>query len=335
MKYIGLCAILLLMLTGCHRNGTWMDAQIDPALRDKMNELNGQVLKDISGRNVNDLRNISSDSLWSSNGTNIEDQILHTQTLPDPNTFKVKNQFYLKFYGADANRNSTMHRTKGSEHDYLLTFQPINKETLVTLGYFNQSPESFALTTSYGKYGDNWKLNIMQIGLLKVMNRDAIDWYHSAQKDFDSGYLVDAGNDLLLCEQLLKPAGGLLHYEKEKEINDLDQKLTSAITQRYPFPLTDSLVATKPSIFKISLYRTSDGYYPFILYKTKYALTDSVALSRECDAVCAHLGDLFYGLDKGKKYLFFRAYSKLDPSKMDEGYKDFRRNGKFPATSVE
>jgi hypothetical protein len=323
-----LAAGCLILLCACHKNGTWMDGQIDPALRKTLNDLNNQVIKDISTRDVRDLQRISSDSLWIANGPAIIDQLLHTKTLPDPATFKLKNQFYLRFSGSSGNQSSTMHRTKGSEHDYRLSFQPINSETLVTLGYFNESPESFALTTAFGKFGNTWKLNILQIGVLKIMNRDAIDWYHRAQQDFDSGFLVDAGNDLLVCEQLLKPAGDLLHYQKEKDINDLDQRLTSAITTRYPFPLTDSLVSTKPSIFKITLYRTQEGYYPFVLYHTKLNLSDTIALSKECDAVTAHLGQLFNGLDQGKRYLFFRAYGKMSGKTADESYKDFQRSGK-------
>ena len=92
----------------------------------------------------------------------------------------------------------------------------MTEETTVSLGYFAGASESFALTTSFGKYGGDWKLNILEIGLLKIMNGDAVDWYHRAQRDYDSGYLADAANDLLIGEQLLRPAGDLLHYEKGK-----------------------------------------------------------------------------------------------------------------------
>src|ERR1700744_2860476 len=151
----------------------------------------------------------------------------------------------------------------------------------------------------------------MGIGLLKIMNGDAVDWYHRAKSDFDSGYLADASNDILIMDQLMRPAGDLLHYEKEKEMTDFDERLSAAIGKRYPFPMTDSLVRTKPSIFRIALYRAPEAYFPFVLYRTTLPLTDTLALSRECDAVSARLGDLFKGLPNGKRFIYFRAYNKL------------------------
>jgi hypothetical protein len=323
------CSVWLFALCGCRHSGTWVDGQIDPAIRASIRELDAQVIRYISTKDTAKLKAMFSDSLWDRVGPNFASQVEKNEVTFDTAAFKEKNQFYIVYTGSRA--HTTVHRGKGNEHDYILTFQPMTEETAVTLGYFNASPESFALTTSFGKYGNTWKLNILEIGLLKIMNGDAVDWYHRAKRDYDSGYLADAANDLLIGEQLLRPAGDLLHYEKEKEISDLDQHLSASITQRYPFPMTDSLVQTKPSIFRISVYRAADGYYPFVLYRTKLPFSDTLALAKECDAVYAHLNQLFRGLDEGKRYLYFRAYSQIpgDTTKA-MAYKEFRREGKPP-----
>ena len=99
-------------------------------------------------------------------------------------------------------------------------------------------------------------------------------------------------------------------------MTDIDQRLSAGITRAYPFPMTDSLVRTKPSIFRISIYRTQ---LPF---------SDTLALARECDAVSAHLGEIFKGLPDGKRYIYFRAYSKIPgDTTQAEGYKEFKRSG--------
>jgi hypothetical protein len=326
MKYRWLAAGCILLLCSCHSNVSQVDSQIDGRIRTQMYALNQEVLQGLGTKNPARIAKICSDSLWARDGKAISEQILNNKRPPEPARFKIRNQFYLHYSGGKD--KAVVRRSKGNEHDYILTLQPLNAETAVTMGYFNDTPESFALTTAYGKYGDTWKLNILQLGLLKIMNGDAIDWYNKAQHDYERGCLADAGNDLLLCEQLMKPAGDFIHYEKEKEINDLDQKLTTAITQRYPFPLTDSLVKTRPSIFRISLYRTSDGYYPFVLYNTKLSLSDSSGLEKECNAVCARLGDLFKGLDEGKRFLFFRAYGQIPGDTSGSAFKEFRKAGK-------
>lgn len=315
-------------LSGCHSSGTWMDAQIDGSIREKINELNATVISGISSGDTAALKAMFSDTLWKRMGATFAAQVRENKVSFKPASFKVRNQYYMVFKGNSTSPSTNVRRTKGNEHDYTLTFQPTTEETALTVGYFVDTPECFALTTAFGKYGNTWKLNILEIGLLKVMNRDAIDWYQKAQRDFDKGYLADASNDLLICENLLRPAGDLLHYVKEKDISDLDQRLTAAITQRYPFPMTDSLVKTKPSIFRISLYRAPEGYYPLIQYRTRLPMSDTVALSRECDAIHARLGQLFAGLDQGKRYLFFRAYTAIPGDTTHAlAYKDFRRPG--------
>lgn len=324
-----LCCFVGLFLSGGCRfgaGGTWVDSQIDPKIRETMRDLNTKVIQYISDKDTAKLKTLLSDSLWNRVGPSFAAQVEKNEVAFDPSKYKDKNQFYIVYTGSRS--HADVHRGKGNEHDYVLTFQPMTEETTVSIGYFTGTPESFALTTSFGKYGSDWKLNIMEIGLLKIMNGDAIDWYHRAQRDYDSGYLADAANDLLIGEQLLRPAGDLLHYEREKELTDIDQRLSAGITRAYPFPMTDSLVRTKPSIFRISIYRTPEAYYPFVLYRTQLPFSDTLALARECDAVNVHLGEIFKGLPDGKRYIYFRAYSKIPgDTTQAEGYKEFKRSG--------
>lgn len=315
----------LLLMAGCRQSGTWVDNQIDPSVRSTLRSLNTNVISYITAKDTAQLKDMFSDSLLAHVGPTFVSQVEKNQVLFDLSKYRSKNEFYIVYTGAKSSSHN-VHRGKGNEHDYLLNFQPMTEETLVSLGFFQGTPESFALTTSYGKYGGNWKLNIMEIGLLKVMNGDAVDWYHRAKRDFDSGYLADAANDLVIMEQLMKPAGELLHYEKENEMNELDQRLTAAIAQRYPFPMTDSLVKTKPSIFRIALYRAPEAYYPFVLYRTTLPLTDTMALSRECDAINARLGQMFKGLPEGKRFIYYRVYTKV-PGDTTDAYKEFHRSG--------
>lgn len=314
-------------MTGCRQGGTWVDNQIDPSVRSTLRSLNTNVISYITAKDTARLKDMFSDTLLAHVGPTFVDQVEKNQVLFDLSKYRQKNEFYIVYTGSKPGEDGhNVHRGKGNEHDYLLNFKPMTEETMVSLGYFQATPESFALTTSYGKYGGNWKLNIMEIGLLKVMNGDAIDWYHRAGRDFDSGYLADAANDLVIMEQLMRPAGELLHYEKENDMNTLDQRLTAAISKRYPFPMKDSLVSSKPSIFRIALYRAPEAYYPFVLYRTTLPLTDTVALSRECDAIHARLGQMFKGLPDGKRYIYYRAYNKL-PGDSTEAYKEFHRSG--------
>ena len=60
------------------------------------------------------------------------------------------------------------------DHDYAIHFHPAGKEAFVTVGYFEDSAETIALTTIYAKVGDQWKLDLIQVGLFEILGKRRI-----------------------------------------------------------------------------------------------------------------------------------------------------------------
>ena len=241
------------------------------------------------------------------------------------NEFKILNEFYQK--NTKKNTLTRVWTSLSGDHDYTIGFKALNKESFVTVGYFENDLNQVCLTLIYGKYGRKWKINIISIGTLRIMNKDAFDWYEIAKSDYEKGYLIDAANDLSLANQLLKPANEYWNYQNAKEITKYRDIVKAKIYGQFTFPLTVEYVKTKPQIFQIYPQEINEGYFPMILYTTKNSMSDTIKLSKECDELHKKIGDLFKGIDKNNKMIFYRAYRSIPNDTTEvENYGFIRRN---------
>ncbi|WP_460678514.1 hypothetical protein [Mucilaginibacter koreensis] len=226
----------------------------------------------------------------------------------DAAKFQLKNQFYIQHAKPGA---STVLKTSQGKRQYTFSFPAANETQFVAVGYFDNKVQDLALTCIYGKYGNHWKLNALQVGLMRINNKDADDWFEQAQHDFAKGYLATAANDMVICNLVSQPANSFWRYSEEEKYKAFDKQLSAALNHNYTFPLTLNGLASHPQIFRIFPQGMNEGYFPMVLYKSGVNLKDSLALSKECDAVNQQIGKVFSGLKLGNKYMFYRAYQKI------------------------
>jgi hypothetical protein len=249
----------LLLLMSCSVGGQWSDENIDPKVKAEINEFNNHIIDGLATKDPEKIKSVASDKLLEQS-MDLETMVTSGNWTIDPTKFQIKNQFYLK-KSADGTDSRVFTGLTG-DHDYTIHFKAINKEMFISVGYLEDDLQSLALTMVYGKYGDNWKLNILQIGLLDIENKDAIDWYRLAQENFNKGNLVDAALDFTLVSQCLKPANQLWQYGLESEINDFGQKVNQEVNKTYSFPITVETIKSKPQIFRVFPQGMSEGFHP-------------------------------------------------------------------------
>lgn len=300
---------LTIFTTSCNVGGTWKDDNIDTEIKVKIHELNYQILDGFAENNLDKVLSICSDKLIEQSKNDLNILIQQVRQSFSKNDFKILNEFYQKNTSDNAQTN-VMTGVSGN-HDYIIGFKVLNSETFVSVGYFDNDLNQTCLTLIYGKYGKEWKLNIMQVGTLRIMSKDAYDWYQVAKSDYEKGYLIDAINDLALANQLLKPANQFWQYQKEKEIQEFGQKVMAEINAKYTFPMTVEYVKTRPQIFRIFPQGMNEGYFPMIQYTTSIDINDTTKLSKECDEIHNKIGELYNGIDKNKKMIFYRAYKSI------------------------
>ena len=298
-----------IVITSCNVGGMWKDDNIDPKIKEQIHKLNYEIIDGFVNNNADKVFNICSDKLLEQGKNDLSMLIQQTRQSFSHEDFKILNEFYQKNTSSNAQTN-VMTGVSG-EHDYLISYKALNSEMFVSVGYFDNDLNQTSLTLIYGKYGNEWKLNIMQVGTLRIMGKDAFDWYQVAKQNYDKGYLIDAVNDLVLANQLLKPANQFWQYQKEKEIQEFGQKVMADININFTFPMTVDYVKTKPQIFNIYPQGMAEGYFPMIRYTTSIDLNDTIKLKKECDEIHSKIGDLYHGIDKNKKMIFYRAFESI------------------------
>lgn len=301
--------LLPILITSCNVGGMWKDDNIDPKIKEQIHKLNYEIIDGFVNNNPDKVFNICSDKLLEQGKNDLSMLIQQTRQSFSREDFKILNEFYQKNTSTNAQTN-VMTGVSG-EHDYIIGFKALNSEMFVSVGYFDNDLNQTSLTLIYGKYGNDWKLNIMQVGTLRIMDKDAFDWYQVAQQNYEKGYLIDAVNDLVLANQLLKPANQFWQYQKEKEIQEFGQKVMADINNKFTFPMTVDYVKTKPQIFNIYPQGMNEGYFPMIRYTTSIDLSDTTKLRKECDEIHSKIGDLYNGIDKNKKMIFYRAFKSI------------------------
>lgn len=320
---IGLFA--LIFITSCNVNGIWKDDNIDPDIKSQIHKLNYEIIDGFIENNPDKVFAVCNEDLVKKSKNEITNLIYQVRQSFSKENFKILNEFYQKNTSKNAQTN-VMTGISG-DHDYIISFKALNYEMFVSVGYFDNDLNQTCITMIYGKNEDEWKLNIMQIGTLRIMNKDAFDWYVEAKSKYEKDYLIDAANDIALSSLLIRPANQLWHYQKEKEIKEFGDKIMADIHSKFTFPMTVDYVETKPQIFRIYPQGMNEGYFPMVQYTTSIDFNDTTSLSKECDEIHSKIGELYKGINKDKKMIFYRAFKSIPTGNMSvENYGFIREN---------
>jgi hypothetical protein len=301
-------SLLAIAFTACTFKETKKNEQIDPRITTQIHRLNDQVVSGLLQNSPEKVFAVCSDRLL---GKKRDIKVI-MQTLKDDlkkHPFKIQDEYYQK---NEAKKHiGIVSSGDTGDHDYTIRYESLNKEMYVLVGYFVDSMAQKSFTFIYGKHGNDWKLDGFQVGISKIMNKDAIDWYQTAMSNYKRGYYIDALCNIGLSTALLKPANQLSQYRKEKEIEAFEQKVTSETYKKYSFPLTVNSVDTKPVIFRVYSQAIPEGYFPVILYTTTIDMHDMVNLSKECNAIHDNIGKLFKGIDTNNKIILYRPMKSI------------------------
>ncbi len=290
-------------------SGTLKDENIEQGIKNEIESLDKKVLEAVAANNVDLLKSIMSDVLLEKSGNNIEQLLKQVSSVITSTDYKILNQYQTK-NSATGIGNTIISGVSGL-NDYVLHYQALNKEMFVSLLISKSGTDEFLITNIYGKYPGAWKLNILQFGQYKVDGQTAPELYYKAKTEYEKGYLVDAANNMTLCSRVVNPANRFWQYQKESEMKEFYEKVMNEINSKYQFPLTLEAIDSKPQIITIYPQGTIEGYFPMVEYVTKLDLEDTVQTRAEYEKVHAEVVKLFYGIEKDKDYIFYKAFSEM------------------------
>lgn len=290
-------------------SGTWKDENIDHSTRYEISNLNDQLFKAIRNKDVETLKSLMSDKLIEIDGNNLESIISAISPGIKDSDYQVMNEFYVK--NTSAGTTNVLTAGNGDDDDFIIRYHALNEEMYVSLMLTGDNATQILITAIYGKYDNDWKLNIIQFGQYNLFNLTAPDYYKQAKKSYDKSHLIDAINLMGLSMKCLYPGNKFVEYKKAGEIKSFYDILLEEVKRRYNFPMILPNVSSQPQIFSVSLEMTNEGFFPIIYYLSNIDLENTTSLTAENEKIKQIIGDIFPGIDEEKKYVFYRAFNEI------------------------
>jgi hypothetical protein len=308
MRIISLFVLLSVLFNSCTSADTtvwWENEDIEKEIKTEIKNINDTLVHSIYMGDVDVVKKLLSDVLLEKS-PDMDDILFTVSGLFTSEKYRILDEYYVK--------NSTTDITNtilSGDGNYLIHYKALNKEVYVSLLAPESGDDELLITIVYGKYEDGWKINILRFGHYTINKKTALDYYEVAREYYSKSYLVDALNNMLLSIESLEPADDVFKYRKSDEIKEFSKKMKTETEAAYNFPLSLEEIDTKPQVFNIYPQRIDEGFFPMVLYLSAVNIDDTVALKKEYQQIKSVIGDYFAGIDKDKKYIFYRAFNEL------------------------
>jgi hypothetical protein len=221
----------------------------------------------------------------------------------------------------------TVRSQHGNDNDYTIGYNAMNEDMYTSALLTKGLTINGLILAVYGKYGNDWKINILQMGDYSINGKNAVDYYKDAQDFFSKGSLVDATDMMIITSQLVSPGGNYFSYKKESEMKIFFSKVVDEANATYRLPIVISQVKTTPEVFSMSPQVVEEtaykGVFPIIRYKSSIKLTDTAALKAENQSLQQNIGTIFKGIDQNNQYIIYQAYNDIPNGKVDSKHYGF------------
>jgi hypothetical protein len=292
---------------------TWNTENINKDTKGQIKALNDNLMKCIKNNDLTGLRSLLSDGLIEKSGKDMEQFVKQVAPMLTTAGYKVFNEQYVNNSAIGLDNNIPVNIS--SDHGYTISYKALNKEMYVSLLLPEGLTNELLITAIYGKYGEDWKLNIIQFGSYSVMGKNAPDYYKMAKESYDKANLIDAVNYSWISTQLLRPGNTFIQYQRQPEITAFQLKVTKEANAKYQMPLALDQVPGKPEVFRIYPEMLGDGVYPMVYYRSRIKLADTAALRIENEAVKKEVNRLFKGINENKQAVLYWAFNELPDGK--------------------
>jgi len=283
--------------------------RIPPDIQTELEALDSQVvdaLKEKDSKKV--LTLFSSGFLERTNIETIDSNFTEAGFFIRNNTFRYLDRFYILNPYRD--NYDTILSGRG-DYRYILHNHYGNEEMFISLILVKFFQDDILLTLNYGKYEKGWKLDNLHFGIINIIGRNAVDYFYEARSYADSGFMIDASNAMYLAMQCLTPSGTFFQYLLEDDIFLLRDRISMEVGKLYPLPYRLEMIRSTPEVFNIYPHKYNGKYYPMIRYLTGIKLWDYSGLERENQEIQRKIGDIFPGIDKNNKLIFYRALNEI------------------------
>jgi hypothetical protein len=311
------CLLLSAFLaTSCQigTSGSWKDENINKQIRDQISPLDNKLFNSIMTKNIPEVKKLLSPALLSSAGSTTDSLINKVAGALSPTGYNIVNEYYVKNTATDIS-NTVFSGLGGGSNDYAISYKALNNEMYVSVIKSKTSPTNALILAIYGKYGDEWKINILHIGEYSTLEKTAPDYYEDAVKLYNSGDMLDAAHKMMVASPLSAPGGEYFKYQNNDKMKDFYSKLLKTINTTYKFPFVVTGVKTHPQIFSVYPQYIDElghkGIFPAIRYISSINIDDTIALKAENQELHKSIGKIFKGIDQNNNFILYKAFNKM------------------------
>ncbi|MFD2872096.1 hypothetical protein ACFS5N_06435 [Mucilaginibacter ximonensis] len=324
--YLFTALLFVTAFQSCKSNSdTKVNSEISSDTRAKIAELNKKLFEGIVTNNVNAVKSLLSPDLLKRSGSQLDMVIDRVSKRYPAKDFEILDEYLST--GLKKKDNDTVSSKHGNDNDYTVGFKAMNDEMYTSVLLTKGLAVNGAILAVYGKYGDDWKINILQMGDYSIIGKNAVDYYKEAKTLYSKGNLVDAADMIVIASQLVSPGGNYFSYKNESEIHELFSKIVDEANASFKLPVVINQVKTTPQIFEMSPQVVEEpghqGVFPLIKYKSSIKLSDTVALKAENMALQQNIGSLFKGIDQNNQYILYQAYNGMPDGKTETKHYGF------------
>ena len=313
MRKITLLLFGLTLLFGCSVGSENWNDHIDAESRAQIKILDEKIIEALSENNPQKLKELFSDELKKKSGNETDAFVDKVHESFKAKTYSLLDE-YLAINSAMGTTATTMKGVSG-KYDYKINYPVLTKETYISLLFDSGGGNQHLVTAIYGKYGNDWKLNVLKIGDYSFFGKTAVDFFNQAKENYEKGNLIDAAIGVIMLQRTASPADKIFEYQNIQVMTEFAQKVMAEANTKFALPKTIKELKTNPQILNITPKPMAEGIFPMVGYLSKISLKDTVALKRENDELKKVIGSIIPGIEKGKKYVFFQAYNEIPNGK--------------------
>lgn len=322
MKNLLYCVIITILFNSCNlgTNAIYKSDNIKTGLKTEIESLNKKFIKSLTDQDETSLRALLStrlrDEVTKADATlNINDLLKAGENFSVFRDYEIVDEFLVK---GTVNTSNLISSPLTSTNDYNLNFMSLTEESYVSLVKMKgKRNHHILLLFIYGKYKNDWKINILHMGEYSRHNQTAPYYYEKAKTEFNEGNLINSSIKIHLASSILKPAGQTFSYNIEKEVVELQNNIMNSINESYEFPIVLNQIQSKPEILNVSLQEIEDTFSPMIKYLTTINLTDTLQLRLENEKIREVIPSYLKGINQNNDFVYYRAFNEMSETPVE------------------
>ena len=291
-------------LLSCHSTATktWKNDKIDKVTRAQIQMLNGRLMGALLKKDPAGVTALFSPVLLQK-AEGLDSFLREAFNAVKSTGYTVLDEYYVHSAGLGAS-------VVLPANDYTLQFQAVNPDSYVALLLTNNVNVEVLLTIIYGKYENEWKINVCRLGQYALLKKNSYDYYLQARKYYEDGHLADAINNVDAALFCAKPAEQFISFSHSQEMESFSKRIKAEAERKFTFPIPLDMVKTNPKILQVTAHLSDEGFFPVVVYQSDISLKDTVMLKKENELMRKEIGHLFEGIDKNNKIIIYRAVNE-------------------------